>query len=36
MTTGVSTGPHLHYAVSIDGEYVDATELKTVELVIAE
>lgn len=35
-STGQATGPHLHYAVSIDGEYVDATELKTVELVITE
>lgn len=35
-STGLATGPHLHFAVSIDGEYVDATELKTVELVITE
>ena len=35
-STGQATGPHLHYAVSIDGEYVDATELETVQLVIAE
>ena len=35
-STGLATGPHLHFAVSIDGEYVDATELKTVEPVITE
>lgn len=35
-STGQATGPHLHYAVSINGEYVDATELETVQLVITE